>query len=125
MMQINYVIYSKVTMDVEMTKSLKDELETRLCQLQNRITSLRTESEEVWKTMETAERSLLDMLTAKDFDANQYFGADNATPPNASLSSTLGLALAPQTPSHKAPETLSLKLKADKQETEEFYLGVG
>jgi SLIT-ROBO Rho GTPase activating protein len=111
-------------MDVEMTKSLKDELETRLCQLQNRITSLRTESEEVWKTMETAERSLLDMLTAKDFDANQYFGADNATPPNASLSSTLGLALAPQTPSHKAPETLSLKLKADKQETEEFYLGV-
>lgn len=110
-------------MDVEMTKSLKDELETRLCQLQNRITSLRTESEEVWKTMETAERSLLDMLTAKDFDANQYFNADNATPPNASLSSTLGLA--PQTPSHnKAPETLSLKLKADKQETEEFYLGV-
>ncbi|XP_065332700.1 SLIT-ROBO Rho GTPase-activating protein 1-like isoform X2 [Cloeon dipterum] len=112
----------EVTMDLEITKSLKDELESRLCQLQNRITSLRTESEEVWKTMETAERSLLDMLTAKDFDVNQFFNNDNATPPNASLSSTLGLA--PQTPSHtKAPETLSIKLKQDKQETEEFYLG--
>ncbi|XP_059475420.1 SLIT-ROBO Rho GTPase-activating protein 1-like isoform X2 [Neocloeon triangulifer] len=112
----------EVVMDVNITMSLKDELESRLCQLQNRITSLRTESEEVWKTMETAERSLLDMLTAKDFDVNQFFKTDNATPPNASLSSTLGLA--PQTPSHtKAPETLSIKLKQDKQETEEFYLG--
>lgn len=80
-------------------------METRLTQLQQRVTSLRAESEEVWKTLETAESTLLEMLSAKDYDCSGYFG-ENATP----LS--------------KPPETISIKLRADRQETEEFYLSV-
>nr|CAD7261283.1 unnamed protein product [Timema shepardi] len=89
--------------ETELQKSLRDELESRLSQLQSRVMSLRTESEEVWKTLETAETTLLDMLNAKDYDCSMYFG-DTALPSN------------------KPPETVSIKLRADRQETEEFYL---
>uniref|UniRef100_A0A6P7G527 SLIT-ROBO Rho GTPase-activating protein 1-like n=1 Tax=Diabrotica virgifera virgifera TaxID=50390 RepID=A0A6P7G527_DIAVI len=82
---------------------LHREMETRLTQLQQRVTSLRAESEEVWKTLETAESTLLEMLCAKDYDCSGYFG-DNAVPAS------------------KPPETVSIKLRADRQETEEFYL---
>lgn len=78
-------------------------MEQRLQQLQQRVTSLRTESEEVWKTLETAEASLLEMLTAKDYDCSRYFG-ENAVPTS------------------RPPETVQIKLRADRQETEEFYL---
>ncbi|XP_069700289.1 SLIT-ROBO Rho GTPase-activating protein 1-like isoform X2 [Periplaneta americana] len=87
----------------ELQKTLRDELEARLAQLQNRVTTLRTESEEVWKTLETAETTLLDMLNAKDYDCSGYFGETAL-------------------PAHKPPETVSIKLRADRQETEEFYL---
>lgn len=80
-------------------------METRLVQLKTRITTLRAESEEVWKTLETAESTLLDMLTAKDYDCSGYFG-ENAVPAS------------------KPPETVSIKLRADRHETEEFYLTV-
>ncbi|XP_070151056.1 SLIT-ROBO Rho GTPase-activating protein 1 isoform X1 [Polyergus mexicanus] len=87
----------------ELQKMLHSEMEQRLQQLQQRVTSLRTESEEVWKTLETAEASLLEMLTAKDYDCSRYFG-ENAVPTS------------------RPPETLQIKLRADRQETEEFYL---
>ncbi|XP_050313871.1 SLIT-ROBO Rho GTPase-activating protein 1-like isoform X2 [Anthonomus grandis grandis] len=83
---------------------LHREMESRLSQLQQRVTSLRAESEEVWKTLETAETSLMEMLNAKDYDCSGYFG-ENA-----------------QLPLNKPPEALSIKARADKQETEEFYL---
>ena len=89
----------------ELLKTLREELEARLAQLQNRVTTLRTESEEVWKTLETAETTLLDMLNAKDYDCSGYFGEGAV-------------------PAHKPPETVSIKLRADRQETEEFYLTV-
>ncbi|CAH1103499.1 unnamed protein product [Psylliodes chrysocephalus] len=82
---------------------LHREMETRLTQLQQRVTCLRAESEEVWKTLETAESTLLEMLCAKDYDCSSYFG-DNSIPAS------------------KPPETVSIKLRADRQETEEFYL---
>ncbi|XP_056646166.1 SLIT-ROBO Rho GTPase-activating protein 1-like isoform X2 [Diorhabda sublineata] len=82
---------------------LHREMETRLTQLQQRVTSLRAESEEVWKTLETAESTLLEMLCAKDYDCSGYFG-ENPLPVT------------------KPPETVSIKLRADRQETEEFYL---
>ncbi|KAK0164497.1 hypothetical protein PV328_003119 [Microctonus aethiopoides] len=91
------------TAEPELQKILHTEMEQRLVQLQQRVTSLRTESEEVWKTLETAEASLLEMLTAKDYDCSRYFG-DNAVP------------------SSRPPETVQIKLRADRQETEEFYL---
>lgn len=84
---------------------LHREMETRLTQLQQRVTCLRAESEEVWKTLETAESTLLEMLCAKDYDCSSYFG-DNSIPAS------------------KPPETVSIKLRADRQETEEFYLTV-
>ncbi|EFA11413.2 SLIT-ROBO Rho GTPase-activating protein 1-like Protein [Tribolium castaneum] len=87
----------------EIQKVLHQEMESRLRQLQQRVTSLRTESEEVWKTLETAESTLLEMLNAKDYDCSAYFG-ENAVPAS------------------KPPETVSIKLRADRQETEEFYL---
>ncbi|XP_030756157.1 SLIT-ROBO Rho GTPase-activating protein 1-like isoform X2 [Sitophilus oryzae] len=87
----------------EIQNLLHREMESRLTQLQQRVTSLRAESEEVWKTLETAETTLLDMLSAKDYDCSGYFG-DNAQP----LS--------------KPPETVSIKARSDRQETEEFYL---
>ncbi|XP_029170170.1 SLIT-ROBO Rho GTPase-activating protein 1-like isoform X2 [Nylanderia fulva] len=87
----------------ELQKMLHSEMEQRLQQLQQRVTSLRTESEEVWKTLETAEASLLEMLTAKDYDCSRYFG-ENAVPTS------------------RPPETVQIKLRADRQETEEFYL---
>ncbi|XP_023705851.2 SLIT-ROBO Rho GTPase-activating protein 1 isoform X2 [Cryptotermes secundus] len=87
----------------ELQKTLRDELEARLAQLQNRVTTLRAESEEVWKTLETAETTLLKMLNSKDFYCSGYFG-DGAIPVQ------------------KPPETVSIKLRADRQETEEFYL---
>ncbi|XP_017791458.1 PREDICTED: SLIT-ROBO Rho GTPase-activating protein 1-like isoform X1 [Habropoda laboriosa] len=91
------------TPEPELQKLLHAEMEQRLTQLQQRLTSLRTESEEVWKTLETAEASLLEMLTAKDYDCSRYFG-ENAVPTS------------------RPPETVQIKLRADKQETEEFYL---
>ncbi|XP_043474331.1 SLIT-ROBO Rho GTPase-activating protein 1-like isoform X2 [Leptopilina heterotoma] len=91
------------TPEPELQKVLHTEMEQRLSQLQQRVTTLRTESEEVWKTLETAEASLLEMLTAKDYDCSRYFG-ENAVP------------------TWKPPETLQIKLRADRQETEEFYL---
>ncbi|XP_029043579.1 SLIT-ROBO Rho GTPase-activating protein 1-like isoform X1 [Osmia bicornis bicornis] len=91
------------TPEPELQKLLHAEMEQRLTQLQQRVTSLRTESEEVWKTLETAEASLLEMLTAKDYDCSRYFG-ENAVPTS------------------RPPETIQIKLRADRQETEEFYL---
>ena len=82
------------------------DLENRLYQLKQRLTTLRIESDEVWKTLETAESTLLEMLTAKDYDCSPYFG-ENAVPAS------------------KPPETVSLKRRADRHETEEFYLTVG
>lgn len=89
----------------EIQKVLHQEMESRLQQLQQRVTSLRAESEEVWKTLETAESTLLEMLNAKDYDCSSYFG-ENAMP------------------ACKPPETVSIKQRADRQETEEFYLTV-
>lgn len=89
----------------ELAKPLREELEARLEKLADRVTSLRTESEEVWKTLETAERSLLEMLDAKDYDCSGFFG-------DAAM------------PAGKPVETVSIKLRADRHETEEFYLSV-
>ena len=53
-------------------KSILDELEFRKSKLKERLTSLRAESEEIWKSMETAERSLNDIVAATDFDTTRW-----------------------------------------------------
>ena len=55
-----------------MQKSILDELECRKSKLKERLTALRAESEEIWKSMETAERSLSDIVAANDFDTTRY-----------------------------------------------------
>lgn len=93
------------TLEPELSKPLRDKLEDRLEKLAARVNSLRTESEEVWKTLETAERTLLEMLDAKDYDCSGFFGHA-------------------ATPAGKPVETVSIKQRADRHETEEFYLTV-
>ncbi|KAM7294509.1 SLIT-ROBO Rho GTPase-activating protein 3 isoform X2 [Ixodes scapularis] len=86
---------------VSVEHPIEEELDQRLRMLNKRLTSLCTENDEIWKTLETAERSLLDMIAAKECDCSALFEDRNGV---------------------KQPETLALKLRADKQETEDFYL---
>lgn len=91
---------------VSVDKSIQDEMEHRFKLLCRRLTALKTESEEIWKTLETAEKSLMDMINTKDYDCTSYFGEDNR----------------PRINGPRQPETITLKLRADRQETEDFYL---
>lgn len=100
-----YVLLLFKYAEPELQKLLCADMETRLEQLNQRVTSLHTESDEVWKTLATAEKTLLEMLTANDYDCSNYFGEKAI-------------------PTSKPPETVSIKLRADKHETEEFYLTV-
>ena len=100
-----------------MVPQVREEFESRYLQLHKRLTSLRAESEEVWKTLETAESSLMDMISAKDYDVSVLFAAsgdDDTKLPFLSLSK----AEAPKS------EAVLAKLRADRQETEDFYLSV-
>lgn len=100
-----FELFLKQQPEPEIQKILHQEMETRLNQLHMRVTNLRAESDEVWKTLETAERTLLEMLNARDYDCSQYFGESAV-------------------PATKPPESLSMKQRSDRQETEEFYLSV-
>lgn len=87
----------------ELQKALHQEMESRLVQLEQRVNNLRMESEEIWKTLETAEINLLEILNTKDYDCTTAFGDGG------------GFA---------KPENASLKLRSDKNEIEEFYITV-
>uniref|UniRef100_A0A182NND1 SLIT-ROBO Rho GTPase-activating protein 1 n=1 Tax=Anopheles dirus TaxID=7168 RepID=A0A182NND1_9DIPT len=86
----------------ELQKALHQEMESRLMQLEQRVNNLRMESEEIWKTLETAEINLLDILNTKDYDCTGAFG-DGAV-------------------AFQKPENTSVKLRSDKNEIEEFYI---
>lgn len=88
----------------ELQKALHQEMESRLVQLEQRVNNLRMESEEIWKTLETAEINLLEILNTKDYDVTTAFGDGGVS---------LG-----------KPENTSLKLRSDKNEIEEFYITV-
>ncbi|XP_042870967.1 SLIT-ROBO Rho GTPase-activating protein 1-like isoform X1 [Penaeus japonicus] len=89
---------------VVVNRQVQEEMEKRYAHLVSRLTSLKTESEETWKTIETAEKTLMEMINQRDYDCAHYFidepRADN-----------------------KQPESMLIKMKADRQETEDFYLG--
>ncbi|XP_053677702.1 SLIT-ROBO Rho GTPase-activating protein 1-like [Anopheles nili] len=86
----------------ELQKALHQEMESRLLQLEQRVNNLRMESEEIWKTLETAEINLLDILNTKDYDCTGAFGDGG-----------IGF---------QKPENTSVKLRSDKNEIEEFYI---
>lgn len=93
------------SIEPELSKALHSEMEQRLQHLGQRVGNLRMESEEIWKTLETAEINLLEILNTKDYDSSSHFG-DSTT-------------------QSARPDSLTLKLKSDKQEIEEFYITVG
>lgn len=96
---------AKQVNQVVVNRQVQEEMEKRYAHLVSRLTSLKTESEETWKTIETAEKTLMEMINQRDYDCAHYFidepRADN-----------------------KQPESMLIKMKADRQETEDFYLGV-
>lgn len=51
--------------ECELQKSLSTEMDSRLGQLVARTNHLRMESDEIWKTVETAEINLLEILNQK------------------------------------------------------------
>ncbi|XP_050711078.1 SLIT-ROBO Rho GTPase-activating protein 1-like isoform X3 [Eriocheir sinensis] len=88
---------------VVVNRHVQEEMEKRYAHLVSRLTSLKTESEETWKTIETAEKTLMEMINQRDYDCAHYF-VDEPRPDN------------------KQPESMLIKMKADRQETEDFYL---
>ena len=86
-------------------KVVLDELESRKTKLMERLTQLKTESEEIWKSMETAEKTLSDMVGCNDYDTTRFFVEED----RASL---------------KEPDTILMKQKSDRKETEDFYTAV-
>lgn len=89
----------------DIQKSLYTDMETRLQHLGQRVGNLRAESEEIWKTLETAETNLLEILNEKDYDCSPFFG-------DASLHAAVKL------------ESMAKTNKSDRQEIEEFYISV-
>jgi SLIT-ROBO Rho GTPase activating protein len=57
---------SSLESDLETLPVLEEELEQRMCHLDRRLSTLRTESNELWKTLETAEKSLLSLISGGD-----------------------------------------------------------
>lgn len=90
--------------EIETSGFIRQELEQRVYQLHKRLDTLRIESDELWKTLETAENSLLEMITAKDYDTCSYFIERN----NRVTSNEAAVA----------------KIRSDKVETDEFHLNV-
>ncbi|KAL5286146.1 SRGAP1 family protein [Megaselia abdita] len=88
------------SLEPELQKALHKEMEQRLFLLNQRVQSLRTESEEIWKTVESAEENLLQYMHAKDYECSGLFGDGGQAK------------LTDPTP----------KAKADKAEIEEFYI---
>ena len=82
-----------------------DELEMRKKKLKERLSSLKVESEEIWKSMESAEKTLSDIVGCTDWDTTRFFIEEDRN-------------------AHKEPEAIVQKQKADRQDVEDFYVAV-
>jgi SLIT-ROBO Rho GTPase activating protein len=114
--------------ELELQKDLSTEMDSRLQQLEHRVNNLRMESDEIWKTLETAEVNLLEILNTKDYDVSGMFtgtggvGSDNNSIHNFQMPTYHPI----QPKIHETPAVLiaqnNQKMRNDKQEIEEFYL---
>ena len=86
-------------------KSVMDELEARKQKLKERLATLKVDSEEIWKSMESAEKTLSEMVSATDYDTTRFFVEEDRS-------------------AQREPEAIVQKLKADRQEIEDFYTAV-
>ena len=82
-----------------------DELEMRKQKLKDRIASLNLEREEIGKSMDSAEKSLQEIVGCTDWDTTRFFIEEDRN-------------------AHKEPEAIIQKQKADRQEVEDFYVAV-
>ncbi|OQR74079.1 SLIT-ROBO Rho GTPase-activating protein 1-like [Tropilaelaps mercedesae] len=123
----------KVTVQVE--DAIFEDMDQRFKLLQKRLADLKIENEEVWKTLETAEKTLMDMIESRDYDVSPHFDSESDLPQvsilNSAVPSSVGghsLDFKSSSPLNgaslipKPPETAAIKLRADKHETEDFYL---
>ncbi|KAI8130916.1 SLIT-ROBO Rho GTPase-activating protein 1-like [Lucilia cuprina] len=98
--------FSNDLLEQSVQKELYVDMEHRLQLIGQRLNSLRTESEEIWKTLEMAEVKLLEHFNSKDCDVSPAF-----TEHNKSLLQKGGATMA-----------FNPKLKAEKEEVEDFYI---
>ncbi|KAG5672006.1 hypothetical protein PVAND_002169 [Polypedilum vanderplanki] len=109
--------------ECELQKTLNVEMDQRLTQLVARTNHLKMESDEIWKTVETAEINLLEILNQKDYDVSNSFGTGNTGSDNNSMQSfQLQYNYSHNQHTPKLNDSMSTKLRNDKQEIEEFYL---
>ncbi|CAB4062399.1 SRGAP [Lepeophtheirus salmonis] len=88
----------------EFHKNLLDDLRARKSRIKERLTSVKTESEEIWKSMETAEKTLSDMVSCNDYDTTRFFVEEDKS-------------------NCRDSESVVSKIKSDRQEIENFYMG--
>ena len=55
-------------------KPVLEDLECRKVKLGERLACLRAESEEIWKSLEAAEKTLLEMVNCADYDTTRWVG---------------------------------------------------
>ncbi|XP_041347523.1 SLIT-ROBO Rho GTPase-activating protein 1-like isoform X3 [Gigantopelta aegis] len=82
-------------------KPVQDDLVQRYQSIGERLGTLKVENDEIWKTLETTEKTLVDMIQVKDYDVSKYFQDENPVP--------------------KSPHEAA-KQRSDRLETESYYL---
>ena len=87
-------------------KAVVEELKSRKLKLAERINSLRVESEEIWKSLEMAEKSLNEMVSSADYDTTRYFVEEEAARADRAEREGQGV----------------VERRDQRQETEQFYL---
>lgn len=86
-------------------KCVLNELSSRKSKLEERLALIKAESEEIWKSMDSAEKTLSDIVGCKDYDTTRFFVEED----RASL---------------RISDSIVMKQKADRLETEDFYINV-
>ncbi|XP_013412995.1 SLIT-ROBO Rho GTPase-activating protein 1 isoform X3 [Lingula anatina] len=87
---------------VSAQKSVQDELVQRYDQLSKRLEELKLENDEVWKSLEAADKTLMEMITSQEYDVTPYFQDPQKVPP-------------------KSPSEVA-KLKSNRSDIEVYYL---
>ncbi|KAK7503696.1 hypothetical protein BaRGS_00005235, partial [Batillaria attramentaria] len=82
-------------------KEVQEDLLQRYSTINSRLGSLKVENDEIWKTLETTEKTLVDMIQVKDYDITKFF-VEESVPPRSP---------------HEAA-----KYRSDRMETETYYL---
>jgi len=88
---------------VVVNKDVLVELNQRRGNMKERLNQMNAESEEIWKSMESAERNLSEVVNARDWDTTRFFVEED-------ISST------------KEPESIVQKEKEKRLEVEDFYV---